>query len=112
NGAIRIVVVLHHQRGHWPSNDVAPTDDHAVFPWRPHAGFLEHYLNSRRRARNEPVACAREHLADILRVKTVDVLRRIDSPDHGLGINMFGKGHLHEYAVDPRVGVERVDTTQ
>ena len=39
DGAVRVGIVLHHERGHWLSDDVAPPDNHAVHPRRFHARF-------------------------------------------------------------------------
>ena len=41
-------------------------------------------------------------------MKSIHVLGRIDSPDHGVGIDLLWQRHLHQYPVNGRIGVERI----
>ena len=51
-------------------------------------------------------------MADILRMKAVNILARIDGVDDALRIDMLGQRQLHQDAVDPVVGIEPGDQRQ
>ena len=45
-------------------------------------------------------------------MKSVHVLCRIDPPHHCVWIDLLRERHLHQNAMDFRIGVERVDTAE
>ena len=57
-------------------------------------------------------AAAAPQLADVLRMKTVYVLARIDRRDDTLWVDMFWQRQLHQNAVDRVVGIQARDQPQ
>ena len=51
-------------------------------------------------------------MSDILGMKSVDVLARIDGVDDALRIDVLGQRQLHQNAVDPVVGIKPGDQRQ
>src|SRR5207237_9585496 len=68
--------------------------------------------NPRGSAGKKSVTLADEHFADVHGMKSIDVLRRMDAPHHGLGIDLIGQRSLHKNAVNPGVGVELIYLAQ
>jgi hypothetical protein len=91
---------------HRPADDVGGAHHHGVLALERCADVLEQPNHPVRRA----VAHERNALrqaADVVRMKTVDILRRVDALDDGRALDVFRQRQLHQDAVDPGIGAQR-----
>src|SRR4029079_16313702 len=72
--AVCVFGILHHESRHRLSDDVASSDDDAFLARRCHTRRAQQLADPRRSARNESVTLSDQHLADVNRMKTVDIL--------------------------------------
>ncbi len=96
-----------HER-HGLAHDGRTPHDHRVLTCRVDTISVEHLHDAGRRARAKPRKTSDE-LAQILRVKAVDVFLGIDRGDNLLGIEMSRQRHLHQDARDGGIGVQPLD---
>ncbi len=97
------------ERSHRLADNVAPADDNAVLSRRIDARRAEELPNPGGRAGDESIPLPDEHLADVHRMEAVHILGGMDAPHHRVGIDLPGQRHLHEDAVDLRIGVQLID---
>ena len=77
----------------------------ASIPDKRRMNRLRHPHGAERRARNQRRQAGGE-AADIHRMKSVNVFRRIDGVEHSRGIDLLGQRKLHENPVHALIGVE------
>src|SRR5437868_14871679 len=110
--AVCVLGILHQDRGHRLTDDVASPDDDAIFSRRLDPTHPEHLTYPSRSARKKSVALSDQHLADVHWMKSIDVLGRMDASHHSFGIDLLRQRSLDENAVNLRVGIELIDLPQ
>jgi hypothetical protein len=100
---------LHEQlKRHRPADDVALAHDDGVLAAHLEAFAFQHQHDPYGvQGRWIGMRCTRP--AHVVRVETVDVLRRVDALEHGDRGNVRRQRQLDKNAVDRRVGIEPVD---
>jgi hypothetical protein len=107
--AIRVVCILNEKRRHRLPDNVASSDNDALFSGGANSGYAEHLLYSSGCARNETIALSDEHLPHIHWMKPVDILRRVNAAHNNFGIDLRWHRHLDKNAVYLWIVVQRVD---
>jgi hypothetical protein len=93
------------------ADDVRLADHHRVEAFEVVDHRLEQHHYPERGAGHDSAGAGRE-AADVDRVEAVDVLARRDGAQHQAGVDVRRQRHLHEDAVDLRIGVEPGDERQ
>ena len=110
-------VARQQQLRHRLADDVGAADDDRLGAGeRPVQGLRgavdQHHAAGRRAGHERALQRPRRQQAGVERVKTVNVLARIDGLQHLFGVYLPRQRQLHEDAVDGRIGVERGDKAQ
>ena len=94
------------------AHDLAPANDHGVFPLGGNFAEAENFENSCRGTWKKTGGISKEKLSEVYWVKTVDIFGGRDAGIDLIVGKCWGKGRLDEDSVNFWIGIEGVDFGQ
>src|SRR5215831_21282207 len=106
DSGVAVFVFLHEKQSQRFAHDHAATNYYYVRTVNFDFTFNQHTLHAKWRAGHKSAGIIEHELCDVFRMKTVDVLARVERAHDGCFVNMLGRRRLNENPMNARVAIK------